>query len=86
MEITRRFEKQDNYKVFTKDEIIIHHMSYVRKDIRKKLLNSDNGQFYKIEKFAKEFENYKLGDRLCIVPDRINRKTTKVDNIFGIKF
>jgi hypothetical protein len=87
METTRRFTNYANYRLFTKEEITIHHMSYVRKDIRRKLANSDNGRFYKKqEKFINDFDKYKLGDRVCIVPDFLNRKTKLVENIFGINF
>jgi hypothetical protein len=86
IETTRRHTNFQKYREFTMEEILVHHMSYVRKDIRKKLDNSDNGRFYKIDKFVAAWENYKLGDRVCIVPDFLNRKTTKVENIFGINF
>lgn len=87
IEITRRLEKFKEYRVFNSNEMIIHHMSYVRKDIRKKLLNSDNGKFYtKFEKFIQDFNDYQLGDRLKIVPDFINRRTVQVENQFNIKF
>lgn len=87
METTRRFSKYQKYRVFDKDEFVIHHMSYVRKDIRKKLLNSDNGRFYKkMEKFISDFDKYNVGDRVCIVPDFMNRKTILVENTFGIQF
>lgn len=83
-ETTRRFKKHSKYKIFNKDEIIIHHMSYVRKSIEKKLNNSDNGQFYKKDKFFEQFHKYNIGDRVCLIPDFINRKTKKVENTFNI--
>lgn len=86
MESTRKLKKCQKYKVFDINEFTIHHMSYVRKDIRKKFNNSDNGRFYKIERFISNFDKYKLGDRVCLLPDFINRKTILVDNIFNIKF
>ncbi len=86
IEITRRFSDYGKYRVFSKDEMTVHHMSYVRRDIRRKLANSDNGRFYKrIDKFVEDFDKYKLGDRLRVVPDFMNRKTVFVENIFGIK-
>lgn len=85
METTRRFIKYDNYKLFNKDEFAIHHMSYVRKDIRKKLANSSNRKFYK-KQFFDNFDNYKLGGRVCLIPDFINRKTIQVENKFNIHF
>lgn len=86
IEPTRRFKNYAKYKVFTKEEITIHHMSYVRKDIRRKLTNSDNGQYYnKLDKFVDDFSKYQLGERVCIVPDFLNRKTKLVENTFGIQ-
>jgi hypothetical protein len=85
METTRRFVKCDKPKVFSIDEMTVHHMSYVRKDIRKKFNNSDNKRYYKLEKFYKTFDDYELGGRVCLLPDYINRKTIKVDNFFDIK-
>lgn len=84
METTRRFTNPKNYKLLSRDEFTIHHMSYVRKDIRKKFRNSDNGRFYK-EKFFTNYENYVPGGRVCLLPDFMNRRTTKVDNIFNIE-
>lgn len=86
METTRRFTRHEKYKVFTNEELTIHHMSYIRKDIRKKFQNSDNGRFYKIDKFVEKFDRYKVGDRVCLLPDFMNRKTVLVENTFGIKF
>lgn len=85
METTRRFRNYEKPKLFTKEEMVIHHMSYVRKDIRKKFRNSDNARFYKIEKFVKAFEEYEVGGRVCLLPDYMNRKTKLVDNQFGIQ-
>lgn len=85
METTRRLTNYSKYKLFTKDEFTIHHMSYIRKDIRKKFQNSDNGRFYKIEKFIKTWENYQLGERVCLLPDFLNRRTTQVENFFNIQ-
>lgn len=84
IEDTRKLSRCEKYKVFTRDEITVHHMSFVRKDIRKKLENSDNGRFYKINQFVDSFNRYKLGDRLCITPDFINRRTKEVPNTFNI--
>lgn len=85
IEITRRFESSDNYKIFSIDEVVLHHMSYVRKDIRKKFQNSDNAQFYKLEKFYNIYDTYQVGGRVCLLPDYLNRKTVEVDNIFSIQ-
>lgn len=86
METTRRFTHYDKYKLFTKDEFTMHHMSYVRKDICKKFQNSDNAQFYKLEKFINNFNTYEVGKRVCLLPDYLNRKTRQVENKFNIHF
>jgi len=86
IEPTRRLVNHQKCKIFTKEEFLIHHMSYVRKDIRKKFANSDNAQFYKLEKFMETYDNYQLGGRVCLLPDYLNRKTIQVENQFGIKF
>ena len=85
IETTRRHKNSNKVKIYKKEEFTVHHMSYVRKDIRKKLENSDNGRFYKIDNFIEDFNKYKAGDRLRIVPDLMNRKTKIVENIFNIK-
>lgn len=86
IEVTRRFKKYDKFRVFTKQEIIMHHMSYVRKDIKAKFANSDNAQYiYKLQKFIENHDTYKLGGRVCLLPDYLNRKTIEVDNIFNIR-
>jgi hypothetical protein len=86
METTRRFSKYKKYRVFTKEEFLMHHYSYVRKDILKKFNNSDNGRFYKMKKFLNTFDTYKVGERVCLLPDFMNRKTVQVENKFGIHF
>lgn len=86
IEITRRLSNFASWRVFTKEEITIHHMSFVRKDIHKKFKNSDNGQFYKMNKFMKSYENYEVGGRVCLLPGWLNRKTILVENQFDIRF
>lgn len=86
METTRRFVNHRIYRVFKTEECVMHHMSYVRKDMRKKFKNNDNKRFYKVEKFLKAFDEYKLGGRVCLLPDYLNRRTTPVDNKFNIHF
>lgn len=86
IETTRRLSRHEKIRVFSMDEFTVHHMSYVRKDIRKKFKNSDNARFYKIEKFVANFENYQPGGRVCLLPDYLNRKTIQVENTFGIHF
>jgi hypothetical protein len=48
-----------NYKIFTRDEVEMHHMSYVRKDIRKKLQNSSaSPNFKNIDKIVDYYESW----------------------------
>lgn len=84
IDITRRLKKFENFKVFTRQEVTIHHMSYVRKNIRGKLVNTCNGKNYNIDKFVQDFHTYKLGDKVCLLPDFINRRTIEVENKFNI--
>ncbi len=83
IELTRRIQCE-NAKIFSKNEFIIHHMSYVRKNIKRKLINSANQTFYKINKFSEKFDTYKVGEKVCIAPDFINRRTILTENIFNI--
>lgn len=86
IEPTKKPTNYENCRIFQPTEIIQHHMSYVRKDIRKKFNNSDNAQFYQLNKFYDNFDNHQLGGRVCLLPDYLNRKTKKVENIFNIEF
>jgi hypothetical protein len=55
---TRRME-HGKYKIFSRDEIEMHHMSYVRKDIRKKLQNSSaSPNFKNIDKIVDYFNKW----------------------------
>jgi len=67
---------------FAPEEVTIHHMSYVRKDMREKLENTSHR--YDVQKFLAEFDKYCLGDRIQLAPDRINRRTVLVENVFHI--
>ena len=85
METTRRFTNHSKHILFTRNEFVIHHMSYVRKDIRQKFANSDNSQFYELDDFYKTYDNYECGGLVCLLPEFLNRRTTKVDNYFNIE-
>lgn len=86
IETTRRLSKYNKYKIFSKNEVLQHHMSYVRKDIRKKFANSCNSSYYDMKKFYSDFDKHQVGDRACLIPDYLNRRTTKVENQFNIHF
>ena len=78
---TRKCNPCDKCRVFDKSEFFIHHMSYVRNDIRRKIVNSVNK--FSFDKFVDSFEKYELGKRVCLPPDFINRKTILVENIWS---
>lgn len=82
---TRRMEP-GNCKIFTRDEIEMHHMSYVRKNIKSKLINSSsNSAFTHIDDFMRMFDSYEVGDTFFITSPPGNEKTVLVDNIFDIE-
>jgi hypothetical protein len=55
---TRRMEP-GHCKIFTREEVEMHHMSYVRKDLRKKLQNSSaSPNFKNIDKIVDYYENW----------------------------
>lgn len=85
IEITRRLTPCDKIRVYKPDECAVHHMTYIRKDMAKKLNNSMTGKLYQIDKFVDEFNKYQLGDRLVVAPDFLTRRTILVDNIFNIE-
>ena len=74
-----------NCITFMREELEMHHFSYVRKDIEKKFINSSS-IFPKeqINDVVKHFKNYKKGGRAMLLGERIfNVEIT--DNIFNIK-
>jgi hypothetical protein len=72
-------------KVFTREEIEMHHMSYVRDNIAKKLFNSSSISSFGdiIEDLINYFNDWKEGDN-AFMPDRNKYELKKVDNIFNI--
>lgn len=86
VEITRRLQNYIKYKVFNKNEITIHHMSYVRKDMKAKFANSCNKDSYNVNRFINQLETHQLGDKVYLLPDYLTRRTKLVPNTFGIHF
>lgn len=83
---TRRIEC-GKCKIFTRDEIEMHHMSYIRRDIERKLRNSSaKVNFEKwIPEFLNYFNNWKNGDDALMPGNPPGRyKLVEVDNNFKI--
>ena len=83
---TRRTE-YGKCRIFTRDEIEMHHMSYVRKDIEKKVRNSSAKVNFEtwIPEFLEYFNNWKEGDD-ALMPGRPpgRYKLIKTDNKFNV--
>ncbi len=84
IEMTRKTHPNEKCRVFTKDEFVIHHMSFIRRDIREKMYNSPSWPMYNQKSFLADFDKYKLGERIQVAPDFKFRKTTYAPNKFGI--
>jgi hypothetical protein len=87
VDITRRPEKFESCLVYPAGTFEIHHMNYVRNDVKKKMLNNLNhtripGTPYR---FAAHHDKYQVGDPLNIPPDKKRRKTIEVPNLFNIE-
>jgi hypothetical protein len=75
----RPFDK--SYK-FEEDELMMHHYSYVRKDIARKLRNSSaRGNFKNIGEMVSGFESWEPGDELVWYK---GHSVVEVNNQFGI--
>lgn len=74
-----------NVKIYSKDEIMMHHMSMVRVDILSKFTNAAAGINWsdKINKFVDEFENYDININPGVSYFQ-GRKIKVVNNYFGI--
>jgi len=76
-----------NCKIFTREEIEMHHMSYVRKDLTGKLMNSSARMNFDagIPKILEHYNNFKEGDKALFagVGERYF-DLIKVENIFNI--
>lgn len=82
IDASRRMNTQ-KCRVFTKEELVVHHMSYIRRNMREKLENTTH-KYGDVGKFIDHFNNYKVGDRLNLAPDFINRRTVLAENMFNI--
>jgi len=77
---TRRMES-GKCKIFTREEIEMHHMSYIRKDLKIKLTNSSSSpNFNNINKIVKHFNEWEYPQQgLMYKPNEelVNLKKTK---------
>lgn len=81
---TRKTSYEGQFTTFSPSYILMHHMSWVRKDIRKKVSNSTAYPNLKRhgEKLFKEWEEAEEGSHIkCVFDDTLVR----TDNIFGIE-
>jgi len=82
---TRRINS-NFHRVFTRDEIEMHHMSYVRDNIINKFSNSSAKQnFRNIEEVINHFNNFNgVGQALMMGADNKLYDTRVVDNLFNV--
>ena len=82
---TRRI-KSMKVKKFGRDELLMHHMSYIRKDIRSKAENSSARCNFEneIDNFVNFFNNYKEGKAMILGLPCSFCDTVEVKNIFGL--
>lgn len=82
---TRRLTSKAKCRQFSPEEFVVHHMSYVRKNLHRKMLNNSNGFLqFDLTKFLAVYDKYELGGRVMTIPDFRNRKTVEVPNRFNI--
>jgi hypothetical protein len=79
-----RIEPVNSQRIFRQEELMMHHFSMIRKDIRSKFSNSASAGNWteKIPAFIEEYENAKVGDEISYFK---NRKLIAVSNFFQIK-
>jgi len=82
---TRRI-KSTKVKKFERDQLLMHHMSYIRKDIRSKAENSSARCNFEneIDTFVDYFNNYEEGDAMILGLPCSYHKTKQSKNIFGL--
>ena len=82
---TRSLSLVDNPLVLARDEMEMHHMSYVRRDIRSKINNSTSRHnFTDVAGFFDMFDKYSLGETFFTTHPPGTETTVEVDNIFGV--
>lgn len=82
------FKPFSPYYVFREDEVLMHHFSWVRKDIDSKLDNAAAKVNWldKISEFKERYNNFKLGDKFPYYPNHEIVETEDVFNLRKINF
>jgi hypothetical protein len=85
---TRRINHVKKFKLFTKEEIIMNHMTLVRQNIRSKLESSTANDLYhmnNIDYYVNYFNNWELGD-IAFPPSNHKNivEIIEVENSFNI--
>ena len=80
-----RKTNNSKYIVFKRSEVEMHHMSFVRKDIRKKLMSSSARKYFfeKIGKVTDHYENWKYPEPIMWANGSI-ANVIKIDRVFEI--
>jgi hypothetical protein len=82
---TRRMNPE-KCKIFTRDEIEMHHMSYIRKNLRMKLNNSSaKSNFKSIDKIVNYYDKWEYPQKALLggIPDKYY-EIVKVEKLFNI--
>lgn len=80
---TRRMDS-GSYKLFNREELQMHHMSYIRDDINIKFQNSSaNKNFNNIDKVIEYYNNWNEGNDAMMMGSEIKMYKTKKVNYFG---
>lgn len=63
---TRKCEPVEKFVLFKKQQLVMHHLSWIRKDIKTKLLNSTARHSYNsfLDLIVEEFNNFQKNDKL----------------------
>ena len=72
------------YYVFKEEEVLMHHFSWIRKDIRNKLENAAAKVNWldRIEEFIDKYNNFKLGNKFPYYP---KHKIVETEDIFNLR-
>lgn len=79
---TRKMSNKTNPIILERKDIEMHHGSYIRNDIRRKLINSSAKNIYlkEIDKIVNHYNNWEFPDKVLWAGKTLNVK--KVNNLF----